>query len=59
MAYSSEQEVKVVVMGGGGVGKSQIVIRFVTGCYEEGYDPTIEGMHVYIYKDYSSDPDFI
>ncbi|WVQ79048.1 hypothetical protein IAT38_001141 [Cryptococcus sp. DSM 104549] len=40
-AYVREQ--KLVVAGGGGVGKSAITIRFVTSqFYDQGYNPTIE-----------------
>eukprot|EP01083_Nonionella_stella_P129839 393996_1 len=35
-------ELKVVVLGSGGVGKSACTIRFVTGNFLEEYDPTIE-----------------
>ena len=33
---------KVVLLGAGGVGKSALTIRFVTGKFAEDYDPTIE-----------------
>lgn len=32
----------MVVLGGGGVGKSSLVVRFVQGIFVEKYDPTIE-----------------
>eukprot|EP00456_Euglypha_rotunda_P017117 TRINITY_DN1580_c0_g1_i15.p1 TRINITY_DN1580_c0_g1~~TRINITY_DN1580_c0_g1_i15.p1 ORF type:complete len:179 (-),score=36.95 TRINITY_DN1580_c0_g1_i15:10-546(-) len=35
-------EIKLVVLGGGGVGKSALVSRFVTDNFLEEYDPTIE-----------------
>jgi len=35
-------EYKVVVLGGGGVGKSALTIRLVTDNFLEEYDPTIE-----------------
>ncbi|KAL7674092.1 hypothetical protein ACOME3_000372 [Neoechinorhynchus agilis] len=35
-------EMKFVVMGGAGVGKSAITNRFVTGVFIERYDPTLE-----------------
>lgn len=35
-------ECKLVVMGGGGVGKSALTIRLVTDNFLEEYDPTIE-----------------
>lgn len=36
------QEYKLVVLGGGGVGKSALTIRLVTDNFLEEYDPTIE-----------------
>ena len=33
---------RIVVLGGGGVGKSALTIRFVTKNYVKDYDPTIE-----------------
>jgi GTPase KRas protein len=38
----SEMDYKVVVLGGGGVGKSAITIQFIQGTFVEAYDPTIE-----------------
>ena len=35
-------EYKIVVLGAGGVGKSALTIRLVTGIFVEDYDPTIE-----------------
>ncbi|GAA6008370.1 hypothetical protein JCM10207_000104 [Rhodosporidiobolus poonsookiae] len=35
-------EYKIVVMGGGGVGKSALTVRFVHQMFVEKYDPTIE-----------------
>ncbi|GMI46501.1 hypothetical protein TrCOL_g10358 [Triparma columacea] len=35
-------EYKLVILGGGGVGKSALVIRLVTDNFMEEYDPTIE-----------------
>ena len=35
-------EYKIVVLGGGGVGKSALTIRLVTDNFLEEYDPTIE-----------------
>ena len=35
-------ENKIVVLGGGGVGKSALTIRLVTDNFLEEYDPTIE-----------------
>ena len=36
------QEVKVVVLGGGSVGKSALTIQYVQGLFVSKYDPTIE-----------------
>merc|ERR1712154_476106 len=36
------QEYKIVVLGGGGVGKSALTIRLVSDDFLEEYDPTIE-----------------
>jgi len=33
---------KIVIVGGGGVGKSAITIQFIQGLFVEDYDPTIE-----------------
>jgi len=38
-------EFKVVVLGSGGVGKSALTVRFVTGSFIERYDPTIEDFY--------------
>merc|ERR1719410_510451 len=48
MAYNNHQgnqaapEYKIVVLGGGGVGKSALTIRLVTDNFLDEYDPTIE-----------------
>merc|ERR1712176_624887 len=39
---SSAPEYKIVVLGGGGVGKSALPIRLVTDNFLDEYDPTIE-----------------
>ncbi|VDK78722.1 unnamed protein product [Dibothriocephalus latus] len=39
------REYKVVVLGSGGVGKSALTARFVSGRFEEKYDPTIEDFY--------------
>jgi len=39
---SSEFEYNIVVVGGGGVGKSAITSRFIKGKWVDAYDPTIE-----------------
>jgi small GTP-binding protein len=38
-------EFKVVVLGSGGVGKSALTVRFVSGSFIERYDPTIEDFY--------------
>ena len=38
------QEYKIVIMGGGGVGKSALVLMYVTNNFLDEYDPTIEGI---------------
>jgi len=40
--HGDTQEYKIVVLGGGGVGKSALTIRLVTNNFLEEYDPTIE-----------------
>ena len=37
------REYKVVVLGCGGVGKSALTIKYVTGSFVTRYDPTVEG----------------
>ena len=39
------REFKVVILGSGGVGKSAITMKFVTGNFMEKYDPTIEDFY--------------
>ncbi|EDS27899.1 hypothetical protein CpipJ_CPIJ018540 [Culex quinquefasciatus] len=39
------REFKVVVLGSGGVGKSALTVQFVSGCFIEKYDPTIEDFY--------------
>lgn len=39
------REYKIVVLGSGGVGKSALTVKFVTGRFEEMYDPTIEDFY--------------
>ena len=38
------REYKVVVLGCGGVGKSALTIKYVTGSFVTRYDPTVEGI---------------
>mmetsp|Transcript_16534 Transcript_16534/g.14315 ORF Transcript_16534/g.14315 Transcript_16534/m.14315 type:complete len:90 (+) Transcript_16534:2975-3244(+) len=40
---SKAQEVKVVIVGDAGVGKSSVILRFVQGTFTEGYQVTIGG----------------
>ena len=42
MANQQKPEYKIVVLGGGGVGKSALTIRLVTDNFLDEYDPTIE-----------------
>mmetsp|Transcript_5650 Transcript_5650/g.9479 ORF Transcript_5650/g.9479 Transcript_5650/m.9479 type:complete len:197 (+) Transcript_5650:96-686(+) len=39
---AQQTEYKITVLGSGGVGKSALTIRLITGTYEANYDPTIE-----------------
>lgn len=36
---------KIVVMGGGGVGKSAVTLQFIQNKFQWEYDPTIEGIN--------------
>mmetsp|Transcript_14797 Transcript_14797/g.16430 ORF Transcript_14797/g.16430 Transcript_14797/m.16430 type:complete len:851 (-) Transcript_14797:59-2611(-) len=38
----TSMDYKIVVVGGGGVGKSALVVQFVQGVFVDCYDPTIE-----------------
>ena len=38
----SQQEYKLVIVGGGGVGKSALTIQLIQGHFVDEYDPTIE-----------------
>ena len=40
------REYKLVVVGGGGVGKSCLTIQLIQSHFVDEYDPTIEGKHV-------------
>ena len=42
------REYKVVVLGCGGVGKSALTIKYVTGSFVTRYDPTVEGIYLFI-----------
>ena len=41
MADAAAREVKVVLLGDTGVGKSSLVLRFVTGAYDRYSEATI------------------
>ena len=43
------REYKVVVLGCGGVGKSALTIKYVTGSFVTRYDPTVEGIYLFTY----------
>lgn len=45
VAVATMREFKVVVLGSGGVGKSALTVQFVSGCFMEKYDPTIEDFY--------------
>lgn len=42
MAPQPHREIQVVVIGGGGVGKSALTVQFIQGHFIDEYDPTIE-----------------
>jgi GTPase KRas protein len=42
------REYKLVVVGGGGVGKSCLTIQLIQSHFVDEYDPTIEGAHVVV-----------
>jgi GTPase SAR1 family protein len=49
MQFSETQflrEYKLVVVGGGGVGKSCLTIQLIQSHFVDEYDPTIEGEHL-------------
>ena len=43
--YQFLREYKLVVVGGGGVGKSCLTIQLIQSHFVDEYDPTIEGAH--------------
>lgn len=43
------REYKLVVVGGGGVGKSCLTIQLIQSHFVDEYDPTIEGPLIYCY----------
>ena len=45
------REYKLVVVGGGGVGKSCLTIQLIQSHFVDEYDPTIEGMQAKILGD--------
>lgn len=44
--YNGQQIYRVVILGGGGTGKSALCIRFISNSFVEEYDPTIEDRFV-------------
>ncbi|TWW64344.1 Ras-related protein R-Ras p23 [Takifugu flavidus] len=43
-----EERLKLVVVGGGGVGKSALTIQFIQSYFVSDYDPTIEDSYTKI-----------
>ncbi|KAH3765380.1 Ras GTPase [Pelomyxa schiedti] len=41
-SWSVGEEIKIVIMGGGGVGKSALTIQYIQNHFIDEYDPTIE-----------------
>ena len=39
------REFKAVVLGSGGVGKSALIVKFVSGAFIERYDPTVKDFY--------------
>lgn len=39
------KEYNIVVLGSGGVGKSALTVKFMTGAFDEKYEPTIEDFY--------------
>jgi len=46
MASKFLREYKLVVVGGGGVGKSCLTIQLIQSHFVDEYDPTIEGTYI-------------
>lgn len=44
------REYKLVVVGGGGVGKSCLTIQLIQSHFVDEYDPTIEGMCIAVHR---------
>ena len=42
------REYKLVVVGGGGVGKSCLTIQLIQSHFVDEYDPTIEGTYLFL-----------
>lgn len=55
------REYKLVVVGGGGVGKSCLTIQLIQSHFVDEYDPTIEGASFVntIHPSAITDPDFL
>ncbi|KAK1878289.1 Ras-related protein R-Ras-like [Dissostichus eleginoides] len=45
---AEEERFKLVVVGGGGVGKSALTIQFIQSYFVSDYDPTIEDSYTKI-----------
>lgn len=51
MASKFLREYKLVVVGGGGVGKSCLTIQLIQSHFVDEYDPTIEGESICVPRD--------
>jgi GTPase KRas protein len=50
MASKFLREYKLVVVGGGGVGKSCLTIQLIQSHFVDEYDPTIEGEFIRVLR---------
>ena len=50
MASKFLREYKLVVVGGGGVGKSCLTIQLIQSHFVDEYDPTIEGEFIWFLR---------
>lgn len=47
LSFLSNFRYKIVIVGGGGVGKSALTIQFIQSHFVDEYDPTIEGLCIW------------